>query len=103
MTLLAPLKTRDDLTPGVVTPDEWIHDGLIREHVPGITQFGIIEFWDERRDNETNRTLRKRFRRRCPKCSRGRSWMKPYWNLDAYHCRWGHIVTGREIHEAGRR
>jgi hypothetical protein len=87
------LRTWDEIPEESDVPSEWIHDALIREARPGISQAGIVAMWDEHRDNETAWALRHGYR--CPRCKRAH--LKRLIHKDAFRCRWGHEVPGREV------
>lgn len=88
------LRTWDEIPEESGIPPEWIHDALIRETRPGISQAGIVALWDEHRDNETAWQLR--HGPRCPRCTH-RSRLKRLYHKDALRCRWGHEVPGWEV------
>lgn len=100
MSLLAPLKSYTDFPEGVAIPDDEIHDAMIRERIPGITQADIIRLWDDRRENQTAYQRWRDRQRQCPKCSH-RSRARPLINQDAVRCRWGHVTSRLEMIQRG--
>jgi hypothetical protein len=94
MTLLA-LRPYRSYPEGIEIPEDEIHDGMLREVYPNITQAEIVRHWDDRRENFTAWQLWRGKYMRCPKCKRGRAWRLI--NRDAVKCRWGHVTSRLEM------
>lgn len=97
MVLLVPLRR---FAAFEVRPIESILTAEFRHRGHGFTaELGLKDEW---RDNRTAFRLWRQRLPRCLNCTHGgRMW--PIVNKDAYRCRWGHEIDGRDVYRAGRR